>query len=192
LPRRARRRRVYSSRSSTCESSACRDWWAATSVAEISARTHPPVPAPRDPRPALAGPTDHEPPHRCLDGCVGAEAIAMTKRLHERVLHRIAAGLAVTDDRARDPFESRSIATVDGLELRQRDRPSAASKRAHAHATLERNCLRQSTSRLGRARSAFSELSPSGRNQTLRKPHHSGDTLTIGYGAGWSGERTLA
>ena len=37
--------------------------------------------------------------------------------MHERVLHRIAAELLVTDNRARDLLESRCIATVDDLEL---------------------------------------------------------------------------
>ena len=85
------------------------------------------MPAPHDPRPTLAGLADHEPPHRCLQGRVAAEAIAMTKRLHERLVHRIAAELFVTNDRARDLLESRSIATVDDLELLERNRPSAMS-----------------------------------------------------------------
>ena len=51
----------------------------------------------------------------------------MTKRLHERLVHRIAAELFVTNDRARDLLESRSIATVDDFELLERNRPSAMS-----------------------------------------------------------------
>ncbi len=61
----------------------------------------------------------------------------MTKRLHERVVHRIAAKLLVANDRARDLLESRSIATVDDLELLERNGPSAVSKRAYAHTILE-------------------------------------------------------
>ena len=61
----------------------------------------------------------------------------MTKRLHERIVHRIAAELLVANDRAGDLLESRSIATVDDLELLERNGPSVVSKRAHAHAILE-------------------------------------------------------
>ena len=61
----------------------------------------------------------------------------MTKRLHERVVHRIAAELLGPNDRARDLLESRSIATVDDLELLERNGPSVVSKRAHAQAILE-------------------------------------------------------
>jgi hypothetical protein len=61
----------------------------------------------------------------------------MTKRLHERFAHRIAAELLVADDRARDPLESRSIATVDDLELLEGNRPSAMSQRVHADVILE-------------------------------------------------------
>ena len=61
----------------------------------------------------------------------------MTKRLHERVVHRVAAELLVANDRARDLLESRSIATVDDLELLEGNRPSAVSQRAHADVILE-------------------------------------------------------
>ena len=61
----------------------------------------------------------------------------MTKRLHERVVHRIAAELLVANDRARDPLESHSIATVDDLELLEGHGPSAVPQRAHAHVILE-------------------------------------------------------
>ena len=95
------------------------------------------LPAEHGSRPALAGLADHVPPHRCLDGRVDAETITMTKRLHERVVHGIAAELVVTNDRARDLLESRCVATVDDLELVECDRPSPMSKRAHAHAISE-------------------------------------------------------
>jgi hypothetical protein len=58
--------------------------------------------APYDPRAALAGFADHDPPDGCLEGCVAGEAITMTQRLRERVLHDIAAELFVTNDRARE------------------------------------------------------------------------------------------
>jgi len=51
----------------------------------------------------------------------------MTKCLHKSLVHRIAAELFVTNDRARDLLESRSIATVDDFELLERNRPSAMS-----------------------------------------------------------------
>jgi hypothetical protein len=111
---------------------------AATSVAAITAGARARSPAEHGSRPALAGLADHVPPHRCLDGGVDAETITMTKRLHESVMHCIAAELVVTNNRARDLLESRCVATVDDLELVERDRPSPMSKRAHAHAILER------------------------------------------------------
>jgi len=83
-------------------------------------------------RPPLAGLADHEPPQRCLDGRVVAEAIAVAQRLHERVMDRIAAELFVTNDRDRDPLESLSIATVDTLELLERNRAPAMSQRLRA------------------------------------------------------------
>jgi hypothetical protein len=95
------------------------------------------VPAPYDPRAALASFADHDPPDCCLEGCVAAEAITMTQRLRERVLHDIAAELLVTNDRACNLLESRSVATVEDLELLERNRLSAVSKRAHGHAILE-------------------------------------------------------
>jgi hypothetical protein len=85
------------------------------------------VPAAYDPRAALAGFADHDPPDCRLEGCLAAEAITMTQRLGERVLHDIAAELLVTNDRARDLLESRSIATVEDLELLERNRPSLVS-----------------------------------------------------------------
>jgi hypothetical protein len=103
----------------------------------ISGLTCARVFAPYDPRAALAGFADHHPPHCRLEGCVTAEAITMTQRLGERVLDDIAAELLVTNDRARDLLESRSVATVEGLELLERNRTSAVSKRAHGHAMLE-------------------------------------------------------
>jgi hypothetical protein len=92
---------------------------------------------PYDPRAAPAGFADHDPPNCCLEGCVAGELITTTQRLRERVLHDIAAELLVTDDRARELLESRSVATVEDLELLERNRPPVLSKRAHAHAILE-------------------------------------------------------
>jgi hypothetical protein len=109
---------------------------AATSVPAIRARARSQVPALHNSRPALASFADHEPPQRRLDRRVATEAITMTKRLHERVVHCITAELLVTKDRARDLLESRYIATVDDLELLERNRPSAMSKRAPAYADL--------------------------------------------------------
>jgi len=61
----------------------------------------------------------------------------MTERLGERVLHDIAAELLVTNDRTRDVFESRSVATVEDLELLERNRPPVLSQSSHAHAILK-------------------------------------------------------
>lgn len=85
------------------------------------------MPASYDPRAALAGFADHDPPDCCLEGCVAAKAITMTERLGERVLHDIAAELLVANDRTRDVFESRSVATVEDLELLERNRPPVLS-----------------------------------------------------------------
>jgi hypothetical protein len=95
------------------------------------------VPGPHHPGPAPAGLTDHEPPDLCLEGCVGADAITMTERLYECVLHRIGAELLVTNDRAGNPLESRSIAAVEDSQLVERNRRSVVSNRAHAHAILK-------------------------------------------------------
>jgi hypothetical protein len=61
----------------------------------------------------------------------------MTQRLRERVLHDIAAELLVTNDRACDLLESRSVATIDDFELLERNWPSAVSRCAQGHAILE-------------------------------------------------------
>ncbi|TML81389.1 MAG: hypothetical protein E6G09_12715 [Actinobacteria bacterium] len=61
----------------------------------------------------------------------------MTQRLRERVVHDIAPELLVTNDRARDLLESRSVATIDDFELLERNGPSAVSRRPHGHAVLE-------------------------------------------------------